>query len=114
MKGLFMIVFHNLEDQERVFENDPYCYNLVRLYLTFWREKFIAKKENFQYAPVWIHFYFFPMEFWLPKTLEAIGTKMGTFVKLLEALKLARYTSYARICVYLDISQVLPREICLI
>jgi hypothetical protein len=32
-KGFFTIIFYNLEDKDRVFENGPYFFNSVGLYL---------------------------------------------------------------------------------
>lgn len=46
--------------------------------------------------------------------VEAIDNKLGIFVKIAEATKRERYTSYAHICVYLDILNPLPGELCLV
>ena len=40
-----------------------------------------------------------PLYYWLPSTFEAIGNKMGKYVKTSEATLKRRYTSYARICI---------------
>ena len=44
---------------------------------------------------------------------QGIRNTLGKFVKISEATKIGRYTSYARICVYLNISWALTGEICL-
>jgi hypothetical protein len=44
-KGFFMIIFYSPEDKDRVFENGPYFYNLVGLYLRFWTDHFCPEKE---------------------------------------------------------------------
>ena len=54
------------------------------------------------------------MEFWLPETTESIGNNLGAFVKIFEATKFAHYTSYARIYIYLNISQPFLGEIYLV
>jgi hypothetical protein len=54
-----------------------------------------------------------PQEFWLEEILVGIGNTIGVYVKSSEATKQRRYTSYARICVYLNISKPLPGSIAL-
>jgi hypothetical protein len=45
--------------------------------------------------------------------LAGIGNTIGIYVKSSEATKQRRYTSYARICVYLNIAKPLPGSIIL-
>ena len=42
-----------------------------------------------------------------------IGNTLGQYVKALEATKKRKYTSYARICVYMNISKALPGTVTL-
>jgi hypothetical protein len=56
---------------------------------------------------VWLRFYSLPLEYWLPSTLEEIGNKLGKCVKTSEATLKGRYTSYARICIEMDVSGAL-------
>jgi hypothetical protein len=76
-------------------------------------EKFSLEKEDFAHALVWICLYSLPQEFWLEEILAGIGNTIGVYVKSSEATKQRRYTSYARICVYLNISKPLPGSIAL-
>jgi hypothetical protein len=59
-KGFFIIIFHNLEDRNRIFNRGPYLYNSAGLFLRFWIEKFSPKKEDFAHASVWIRLYSLP------------------------------------------------------
>ena len=45
--------------------------------------------------------------------MAGIGNTIGVYVKSSEATKLRKYTSYAHICVYLNISKPLPGSISL-
>jgi len=45
--------------------------------------------------------------------MAGIGNTIGIYVKSFEATKQRRYTSYARICVYLNIAEPLPGTIIL-
>jgi len=112
-KGFFTIIFFNMEDRNRVFEGGPYFFNSAGLYLRFWKEKFNPDKEDLTVAPIWVRLYSLPSEFWLPEVLEDIGNALGHFVKISDQTQLSRYTSYARICVYMNISQDIPEAITL-
>jgi hypothetical protein len=112
-KGFFTIILYNLEDKDRIFENGPYFFNSAGLFLRFWTERFSPDKEDFTMAPVWIRLYSLPQEFWLEEILTGIGNTIGLYVRASEATKQRKYTSYARICVYMNISKALPGSITL-
>jgi len=48
------------------------------------------------------------MDYWDPEILEGIGNSLGSFVKIAEATARGQYTSFTRICVYMNISEPLP------
>jgi len=62
----------NLQDKEKVFENGPYFHYNVGLFMRYWEECYDPNKEKFLSAPVWVRLFGLPMDFWDPKTLEAI------------------------------------------
>ena len=107
-KGFFTVVFNCLEDRNRILDQGPYFFNSAGLYLKGWVERFNPDKEDLSYAPVWIRLYSLPWEYWEEKSLQEIGNAIGEFVKIAEETKLCGYTSYARICVYMDLKQPLP------
>ena len=45
--------------------------------------------------------------------LRDIGNSIGEFLKVAERTRLQRYTSFARICVYMDLSKDLPEAVSL-
>lgn len=51
------------------------------------------------------------MDFWDPDILEGIGNALGSFVKIAETTCRGRYTYFSRICVYMNISEPLPKSI---
>jgi hypothetical protein len=112
-KGFFTIILYNLDDKDRIFDNGPYFYNSAGLFLRFWTDRFNPDLEDFSWAPVWIRLYSLPQEFWLEEILMGIGNTVGQYVKASEATKIRKYTSYARICIYMDISKPLPGSITL-
>ena len=81
------------------------------LYLRPWKERFNPETEDLTIAPVWILLFSLPGEYWDPDTLRDIGNDLSEFIKVSEQKKDQRYTSFARICVYLDLSKELPEAI---
>ena len=113
LKGFFTTVFMNLEDKDKVFEGGAYFHASARLYMRPWKENFSLEKETFKNIPVWLWLYSLPLEYWLPSTFEAIRNKLGKYVKTLKATLKGRYTSYARICIEMDVLGALPEAISL-
>ena len=51
-KGFFTVVFTLLEEKDHIFEGGPYFFNFVGFYMTFWKENFMPKQEDFTRVPV--------------------------------------------------------------
>eukprot|EP00253_Pinus_taeda_P004972 PITA_04972 len=111
VKGFFTAIFANLEDKERVFEEGPYFMNNVGLFMKHWEERYNPENERMLVAPIWVRLFGLPKEFWDPEILEGIGNTIGGFVKIAEATKRGKFNSYARLCVYMNISEPLPESI---
>ena len=103
-----MIIFFNEEDRNRIFDNGPYFLNSAGLFLRPWKEWFNSDRENLMTTQVWIRMYSLPTEHWKEEILTDIENTLGNFIKVSKKTKQRRYTSYAKICIYLDISQDLP------
>ena len=106
-KGFFTVVFSNLEDKDRIFDGGPFFFASTGLYMRPWKPNFVPQKETFKQVPVWIHLFSLPIDYWGHSTLKKIGDHLGTFIKALKATLQRRYTSYARICMELDVSGAL-------
>ena len=48
--------------------------------------------------------YSLPTEYWKEEILTNIGNTLGNFIKVSEKTRHRWYTTYSRICIYLDIS----------
>ena len=106
-KGFFTVVFSNMDDKDKVFEGGPYFLAVAGLYMRPWRPNFVPEKESFTRVPVWIRLFSLPMDYWGLNALMQIGNKLGTFIKASEATLQKRYTSYARLCIEMDVSGAL-------
>jgi hypothetical protein len=49
--------------------------------------------------------------YWEEETLEGIGNTLGSFIKVFEITIKGKYTSYTRLCAYINVSQALPHSI---
>ena len=43
--------------------------------------------------------------------MEDLGNYLGSFIKISEQTKIQRYTAFARICAYMNLSKELPEAI---
>lgn len=107
------MVFTNLEDKDRIFEGRPYFFEAAGLHMRPWTMKFVSECEMFTSVPVWKRLYSLPLDYWMSVSLKAIGNKLGHFIKISEATLRGKYTSFARICVKMDLSGALLDEVIL-
>jgi hypothetical protein len=103
----------NLEDRYKFFKGSPYFHASAGIYMRPWKEIFSPEKETFTCVSVWIRLYSLPLDYFLPSTFETIGNKLGKFFKASDATLKGKYTSFARICIEMDVSGALPEAICL-
>lgn len=96
-----------------MFEGGPYLYAMTGLYMWPWMMNFVLEREIFTSVPVWISLYSLPLDYWLPKSLKTIGNKLGHFMKISKETLKGKYTSFARICVEMDLSGALLKAIIL-
>jgi len=102
-------VFTSLEDKGRVLKGGPYFYAFAGLYMRPWVINFVPELETFTSILIWIRLYSLPLYYWLPESLNAIGKKLGNFIKMSDATLRGKYTSFTRICVvlaYMGLNQV--------
>lgn len=74
---------------------------------------FMPKRETSTSVPVWVRLYSLPLNYWQIESLTAISNKLGRYVKTSEATRRGKYTSFARICVDMDLSGALPDKVIL-
>jgi len=82
--------------------------NNAGLFIRHWEDCYNPDKEKMLATPISIRLFGLPIELWDPKILEGIVNAIGSFVKVVESTKRGRYTSYTRICVYMNITVPLP------
>lgn len=112
-KGFFTVFFHKVEDYQRFFDDGPWFEGKERLFITPWIPKFDSNKMSMTKTLFWIRILDLPLHFWSIKTLEAIGSKIGKFLKIdIERVYSGLATS-AQLCVEYDLGNGLPDKIIL-
>jgi hypothetical protein len=81
--------------------------------MRIWKENFSPYKEEFTASRVHIRLYSLSNEYWHLEILEGIANTLSSFVRIIDATQQGRYTSYAIIFVYPNVSKALPTSICL-
>ena len=107
------MIFFCLEDKYRILVEGPYFFNSAGLYLRDWVPRFNPDQEDLTWAPVWIRLYSLLDEYWDEEILKSIGNGLGEYIRTAEETKLRRYTSYARICVFMRLDKALPESVSL-
>jgi len=72
---------------------------------------FVPEQETFTSVPIWVRLYSLPLDYWQMESLTSIGNKLGRYVKTSEATRRGKYTSFARICVEMDLSRALLDDV---
>ena len=57
--------------------------------------------------------YSLPDEYWDEDILKDMGNGLGEYIMAAEETKMRRYTSYARICVFMQLNEALPESVSL-
>ena len=112
-KGIFIVIFSRIEDKNRVIDEAPYFFNSVGLYIRNCFERLNTTTKDYKWDRVWICLYSLPREYWDEETLQDIGNSIKYFFKIVDQTKTNKYTSYARICVYMHIARALSDSVCL-
>jgi len=107
-KGFFVFVFDSVEDRNLIFRNGPYFMSPRGLYLNQWTLDFNMSQDVPSTVPIWVCLPHLPLHCWNPKSLEAIGNKLGKYIDRVERRD---QCSCASICVEVDLEEGLPEAI---
>lgn len=75
-----MVIFTDLEDCKRVYENDPYFLNNLDLFMTFLGECYNLDKVKFQEALVFVWLLSLEKYLWELEILKGMGNIIRDFV----------------------------------
>lgn len=107
------MIFISIEDKDRVLEGGPYFYPTWGLYMWSWITNFVRKHETFTSLSLWVRLHSLSLDYSQIQLLSTIGNKLGHFFKASLSTRSRKYTSFARICVEMDLSGALRDEVIL-
>lgn len=107
--GFYLITCPTSKDKEWIFNSGPYMMGGKGFYLKDWTPNFNPKEEVITGTPMWIRMYNLPHEYQNMKTLQQIGNRLGTFVKVDEVIESKDYSMYARLCILWQAEHPLPK-----
>ena len=106
-----MINFDNQEDRSTIVEVKPWFWGSSGLYMQHWNPTFNPSTTSISTVLVWVRLPNLPLHLWNDPSLRAIENVIGQFHSIcLNTTKFFR-TTYARICVQMDLSEGLPVEL---
>lgn len=80
------------------------------LFMKRWYPKFNPYAQTLSLVLLWVRLPSLPPEFWNPKSLEAIDNAIGEFVCISDVTWANASTTFARLCIYVDLSKGLSDQ----
>ncbi|XP_058784641.1 uncharacterized protein LOC131659469 [Vicia villosa] len=107
----FIMRFKSMKEKEEILMNGPYTIKNIPMLLRDWKPDFCMKKDMLRTIPIWVKLPQLPLEMWGAKSLNKIGSAIGSPVVTDECTAQKLRASYARILVEIDATQQMPKEI---
>ena len=109
--GYFLLRFKSHDDMEVVVMKGPYTIRSMPVVLKEWRTDFSLKQDMLRTIPIWIKLPKLPLYLWGERSLNKIGSAIGTPMVTDECTTHKLRVSYARMLVEVDITRKLVEEI---
>ncbi|GLJ10861.1 hypothetical protein SUGI_0136760 [Cryptomeria japonica] len=81
-KGFFVVLFEEEKIRDQVLNQENWFVNDHAIYLQPWFPNFDPLPLVVYSAPIWIHLYNLPIEYWSENVLEKIGRTLGTLLEI--------------------------------
>lgn len=111
--GWIIFQFGNSENQMTVLENSPYVVYGKPLHLKIMPQNFRFQNEGICCFPVWVQIHDLPMEYWNPRILGKICTRIGKPIHMDKLTTYKERVSFARCLVEIDMAKDLPQAVML-
>ncbi|KAI0530983.1 hypothetical protein KFK09_000532 [Dendrobium nobile] len=110
-EGFFLLKFSALEDYEYAWTGGPWFFFGKLFIFQKWTPDFVPKREEFPSIPLWIKILNLPLSLWTPEGISKLASCVGIPIAV-DALTAAKTSlTFARVCVQITSSSVLPEEI---
>jgi hypothetical protein len=105
-KGFYKFYFQSREDLNRIWSTGTWNLKPGLLRLSAWTNDFKSEELKITHAQVWVRIYGLSQEYWMPTTLFAIASGLGTPLSLDTATQQRTYGHFARVLVDINLADV--------
>lgn len=110
-EGYFILKFKSDSDRDAVMVKGPYTIHNMPMRLLEWRPDFSMERDMLRALHVWVKLPQLLLYLWGEKSLEKMGSAIGTPMYTDECMKNKLMVTYARILVEVDVTQKLRETI---
>ncbi|XP_026459744.1 uncharacterized protein LOC113360450 [Papaver somniferum] len=105
-RGFFIIKLQSHKDKDKLLNVEAWSFYQLKLNLMEWFPGFDADKHKNSHATVWVKFPSFPMEFWIEKTLLALGKTLGTPIVVDQRTLAHEYGHFASVLIDINFAEL--------
>lgn len=105
------MITENEKDKQWILNSGPFFLGGRGLYIRDWEPKFNPLQAPIEEVPIWLCLYNLPKEYWNEESFQAIGNKLGFYIKADEAIESKYFSIYAQICIGWKPHDPLPADI---
>ncbi|XP_031740405.1 uncharacterized protein LOC116403411 [Cucumis sativus] len=109
--GLICFQFKHLKSIQWILSRGPWHLGGKPMLLRKWTPGIVPESFVFDSVPVWIKLGRIPLELWTDAGLAVVASAIGKPLLVDLATKERRRLSYARICVELNVDNIMPAEV---
>ena len=97
--GYFFFKFNDKSQSEAILEGGPWHFAGQPIIMKSWSPGLTLSKESQNTVPVWVNFFYLPMELWGPEGLSRVASAIGKPLQVDRMTATKRRISYARVCI---------------
>ncbi|XP_026448238.1 uncharacterized protein LOC113348610 [Papaver somniferum] len=110
-RGFFIIKLLSQEDKVKILQAEQWVVAQQKLNLMEWFPSFDADKQRSSRSTAWVKFPGLPMEFWIEKTLLAMGKTLGSPIVVDKRTLAHEYGHFASVLIDIDFAELKSDDI---
>ena len=97
--GYFFFKFNDKSQSDAILEGGPWHFAGQPIIMKSWTPGLTLSKESQSTIPVWVNFFYLPMELWNPEGLSRVASAIGKPLHVDRMTATKQRISYARVCI---------------
>ncbi|GLJ07920.1 hypothetical protein SUGI_0077330 [Cryptomeria japonica] len=93
--GFFVVIIENEKDKQWILNSGPFFWGGRGLYIRHREPNFNLLQALIEELPIWLRLYSLPREYKNEESFQAIGNKLGFYIKVDEAIESKDFKIYA-------------------